>query len=92
MSLQVEVVAADHKVWSGEASMVIARTIEGDLGVLPGHAPLLAVLAPAEVTIRSAAGEDITAHCGNGFLSVEHDRVMIVADRADLAAAPAAHG
>jgi F-type H+-transporting ATPase subunit epsilon len=92
VSLQVEVVAADHKVWSGEASMVIARTIEGDLGVLPGHAPLLAVLAPAEVTIRSAAGEDITAHCGNGFLSVEHDRVMIVADRADLAAAPAAHG
>ena len=43
MPLTVDLVAADHKVWSGEASMVVARTLDGDLGVLPGHTPVLAV-------------------------------------------------
>jgi F-type H+-transporting ATPase subunit epsilon len=92
VSLQVEVVAVDHKVWSGEAAMVIARTLDGDLGVLPGHAPLLAALAPAGITIRPVEGGDLHAQCGSGFLSVEHDRVMIVVDRAELGAAPTAHG
>ena len=40
-TLQVELVAVERKIWSGEATMVIARTTEGELGVLPGHAPLL---------------------------------------------------
>ena len=47
--LHVELVAADRTVWSGEASMVIARTLEGDLGILAGHAPLLGVLANGPV-------------------------------------------
>jgi F-type H+-transporting ATPase subunit epsilon len=42
--LQVELVSADQRVWSGEASMIVAKTTEGDIGVLPGHAPVLAVL------------------------------------------------
>ena len=45
--LQIELVAADRVVWSGQASRVIARTVEGDLGVLSGHAPLLSLLVPA---------------------------------------------
>ena len=45
-TLQVELVAVERKIWSGEATMVIARTTEGELGVLPGHAPLLGELAP----------------------------------------------
>jgi len=85
--LQVELVAADHRVWSGEASMVVARTLEGDLGVLPGHSPVLAVLAPCEITIRTMEGSPVMAQCDGGFLSVEHDRVTIVTDRADLGAA-----
>jgi F-type H+-transporting ATPase subunit epsilon len=88
--LQVELVSADRKVWSGEASMIIARTVEGDLGVLPGHSPLLAVLAPSEIAITATAGEAVTAHCDGGFLSVEHDRVMIVSDSAALGARPGA--
>lgn len=85
MPLQVELVAADRKVWSGEAAMVIARTVEGDMGILPGHAPVLAVLASGDLTIRPASGEPIMVSAEGGFLSVEHDRVTVVADQAALA-------
>lgn len=89
MALQVEVVSADQKVWSGEASMVVARTVSGDLGVLSGHSPMLAVLAPSNITIHPSDGGDVTAYCDGGFLSVEHDRVMIVSGDAALGARPA---
>jgi F-type H+-transporting ATPase subunit epsilon len=82
--LQVELVSADRKVWSGEASMVVARTVEGEIGLLPGHAPLLAVLAGGDVRITSVSGETVTATAEGGFLSVEHDRVTVVADSAAL--------
>ena len=85
MPLQVELVSADRKVWSGEASMVIARTVEGDMGILPGHAPVLAVLASGELTIRPTSGEAITVSAEGGFLSVEHDRVTVVSDQAAVA-------
>ena len=52
--LHVELVAPDRTVWSGEADMVIARTIEGDVGVLRGHAPLLSLLTDAVVEISNA--------------------------------------
>lgn len=86
MPLQVELVSADRKVWSGEASIVVARTVDGDLGILPGHAPVLAVLAPGDVKIEPvASGEaDVVASTSGGFLSVEHDRVTIVSDRAGI--------
>jgi F-type H+-transporting ATPase subunit epsilon len=83
--LQVEVVAADRKVWSGEASMVVARTVEGEFGVLPGHAPVLAVLAEGDVRVTPVSGETVTATLSGGFVSVEHDRVTIVSDVAVVA-------
>jgi F-type H+-transporting ATPase subunit epsilon len=82
--LQVELVSADSRVWAGEAREVIARTTEGDMGVLPGHAPVLAVLAAGEVRILSADGDDVVARVEDGFLSVEHDRVTVVSDTASL--------
>lgn len=82
MPLQVELVSADRKVWSGEASMVIARTVEGDMGVLPGHAPVLAVLASGEIRVTPTSGETLTVTAEGGFLSVEHDRVTVVSDQA----------
>jgi F-type H+-transporting ATPase subunit epsilon len=86
--LQVELVSASHKVWSGEASMIVARTLDGDIGVLPGHSPVLAVLAPSDITIKPAeGGADLVAKCDGGFLSVEHDRVMIVSDTAEMGSA-----
>lgn len=90
MPLQVELVAADRKVWSGEAAMVIARTVEGDMGILPGHAPVLAVIASGELTIRPTTGEPITVSAEGGFLSVEHDRVTVVSDQAALASGSSA--
>lgn len=81
--LQVEVVAADRKVWAGEASMVSARSIEGDLGILPGHSPILGVLVSGEVRIHTDGG-DTTATIDSGFLSVDHDRLTIVADSVDV--------
>ncbi len=80
--LQVELVAADRKVWEGEASMVRARTIDGELGILPGHTPLLGVLVQGEVTI-SSAGSSQSASIDSGFLSVDRDKVIIVAEAVD---------
>ena len=82
MPLQVELVSADRRVWSGEASIVVVRTVNGDLGILPGHAPVLAMLAPGEVKIEPVSGPVVRASADGGFLSVEHDRVTLVSDRA----------
>jgi F-type H+-transporting ATPase subunit epsilon len=86
--LEVELVSADSRVWSGEAREVIARTTEGDLGVLPGHAPVLAVLAKGEVRIFTE-GEEVVATVDDGFLSIEHNRVTVVSDSARLAGSDA---
>lgn len=83
--LHVELVAADRTVWSGEATMVIARTLEGDLGILAGHQPLLGVLASGPVQIRSTDGGSVVAAVHGGFLSVADNRVSILAEVAELA-------
>lgn len=86
MPLQVELVSADSRVWSGEASMIVARTVDGEMGVLPGHAPVLSVLAAGQVRITPVEGSQVVAQVDGGFLSVEHDRVIVASDRASLAA------
>jgi F-type H+-transporting ATPase subunit epsilon len=85
VTLQVELVSAEARVWSGTASMIIARTVEGEIGILTGHEPTLALLAAGEVQIRSENGETIVAQVEDGgFLSIDHDRVTVVADTAAL--------
>jgi F-type H+-transporting ATPase subunit epsilon len=83
-ALQVELVAADRKVWDGEASMVVARTLDGELGVLPGHTPLLGVLGQGQVRITTDSGV-IEVEVDGGFISVDHDRVTVVTETADVA-------
>lgn len=83
-TLQVELVAADRLVWSGEATMVIARTTEGDVGVLPGHAPLLSLLIEGVVDIQTAEGETWVAAVDAGFLSVAADRVSVLSEHAEM--------
>ena len=83
--LHVELVAADRVVWSGDATMVIARTAEGDLGALPGHAPVLSVLLPSVVEITTTEGEQVRAAVEDGFLSIADDRVSILSEDAFLA-------
>lgn len=85
MTLKVELVSADRMVWSGEASQVIARTTDGEIGILTGHAPLLGVLVDGEVRIAGDGGP-VSASVDGGFLSVDHDRVTIVAETARVGA------
>jgi F-type H+-transporting ATPase subunit epsilon len=82
--LTVSIVSADSEVWSGTASMIVARTTEGEIGILPGHEPVLAILAEGEVRVTIAGGKPIIASAADGFLSVEHDTVTIVARNAEL--------
>ena len=82
--LQVELVAADRTVWSGQATMVIAKTAEGDLGVLRDHMPVLSLLVDGVVSIDPVGGERMYAAVDGGFLSVAHNRVSILAQHAIL--------
>jgi F-type H+-transporting ATPase subunit epsilon len=78
--LQVELVAVEEKVWSGSADMVVARTTEGELGVLPGHAPLLGQLKePSQVRIKTD-GRELAYDVSGGFLSVTGKGVTILAE------------
>lgn len=81
--LGVELVTPTERVWSGEARMVSARTVEGDLGILPGHAPLFGVLVDGKVSIKGADGAvtDFAVH--GGFLSVSNNRVSILTESAN---------
>lgn len=85
MTLKVELVAADRKVWSGDAARVIAKTTDGEIGILTGHAPLLGVLVEGQIRI-SGEGAEVVATVDGGFLSVDHDRVTIVAETASVGA------
>jgi F-type H+-transporting ATPase subunit epsilon len=90
--LHVELVAVEQKVWTGEAEMVIAKTTEGELGILPGHAPVLGQLAePGEVRITRADGEALTWEVSGGFLSVTADGVTILAESAATASPAETH-
>lgn len=85
--LHVELVAVDRNVYSGEATMVIARTTEGEIGVLPGHAPLLGELAEGGVvTITETGGGQVVAAVHGGFLSVTDEGVTVLAEVAEMAA------
>ncbi|MGH9197518.1 MAG: F0F1 ATP synthase subunit epsilon [Acidimicrobiia bacterium] len=79
MPLDVEVVSAEEELFSGEANFVLARTVEGDIGILPGHAPLLAELSPYEVKVRTSSSDQSFSVEG-GFMTVKDDKVIILAD------------
>ena len=97
MTLHVEVVVADRELWAGEANMVIAKTLEGDIGVLTGHPPVLSILAEGSI-VRildpqqggaggadgAEAGQEVTAAVSGGFLSVADDRISVLAVDAQL--------
>jgi F-type H+-transporting ATPase subunit epsilon len=85
MALTVSIVSAAAEVWTGEATQVIARTTEGEIGILRGHEPVLAVLAEGQVRVTDASGTVHAVEAEDGFLSVDHDRVEIVARNAKLA-------
>ena len=84
--LTAQLVAVDRMLWKGQASIVTAQTTEGEIGILPGHEPLLGQLKDnGVVTIRPVDGERIVAAVQGGFLSVVGDKVTILADYAIFA-------
>jgi F-type H+-transporting ATPase subunit epsilon len=84
--MHVELVSVERPIWSGEATAVYARTPEGELGVLPGHQPLLGALTPGwMVRIERADEGDLRVAVHGGFLSVTKDGVSVLAEQAELA-------
>ncbi|GAA5039527.1 F0F1 ATP synthase subunit epsilon [Microbacterium fluvii] len=86
MALNVSLVSAEEEVWAGEASLVVAKTILGEIGFMPGHEPVLAILAEGQVRITQPDGTKVVADAQDGFLSFEADVVTIVAGNAALVA------
>ena len=91
MTLHVEVLLPDRSLWSGEAGLVIAKTIDGDIGVQTGHSPVFGILSPGSVVrVREVEGDDnpgdvVRAAVRDGFLSVTGNRVSILASSGELA-------
>lgn len=78
--LTVEVVSPEKLVWSGAATSVSARTVDGDIGILPEHISLLGVLEPGIVSIKSVDGSTADIDMANGFISVNKNRVSILGE------------
>lgn len=85
-TMHVELVSVERALWSGDATAVFARTSEGELGVLPGHIPLLGALEPGWVVRIDRADEgELKVAVHGGFLSVREDGVSILAEMAEFA-------
>lgn len=83
--LNVAVVSAERAIWSGTAKSIVAKTPEGEIGILPGHEPVLAVLVESPLRIVEADGTKLAVAVHGGFFSVDGDTVNIIAEVAELA-------
>ena len=83
-SIKLDIVTAERVVYSDEVDVVVAPGIEGELGILPHHAPLMTMLQPGELRVRKG-GEELSLAISGGFLEVRPDRVIILADTAERA-------
>lgn len=86
MAMQVELVSPERILWSGEAEMVIARTVGGgDIAFLPGHAPFVGALATGVLTIRPVSGTDEKVAVHGGFVEVSGNTITVLSDVAEMA-------
>ena len=84
--MSVQLVAVERRLWSGTGTFVVAQTTEGEIGIMPGHEPVLGQLIEGGVvTVRTTDGETVTAAVHGGFLSVTGTEVSILAESAELA-------
>jgi F-type H+-transporting ATPase subunit epsilon len=82
--MNVALVAADRMLWSGEATVVNTRTLAGDIGIMANHTPILSVLEPGKVDVRTADDGHWVAAIDGGFISVAKNQVSILCDRAEI--------
>jgi F-type H+-transporting ATPase subunit epsilon len=83
-TMQVSLVAADREVWSGEATVVNARTLAGEIGIMADHTPVMSVLAAGQVDVRTVDDGHWVAAVDGGFISVANNQVSILCDRAEI--------
>lgn len=83
--LEVAVVSAERLLWQGEAKSVVAKTPEGEIGILPGHEPVLSLLVESPLRIEEPDGSKMLVAVHGGFFSVDSNRVNVIAEIAELA-------
>lgn len=84
-NIKLDIVTAERVIFSDDVDVIVAPGIEGQLGVLPHHAPLMTILQPGELLIKKKGGEEFSLAITGGFLEVRPDRVVILADAAERA-------
>ena len=83
--MNVEIVAVDRKIWSGEGTFVFTRTTVGEIGILPRHIPLVAQLVDdAMVRVEREGDDDLRIAVDGGFMSVTEEGVTILAESAEF--------
>ena len=82
--LNVSVVAVDRKIWVGAAKSIVAKTTEGEIGIMPGHEPMLSLLVDGLVRIEPVDGEKVVVAVHGGFSAMDTDNVRILAETAEL--------
>ena len=82
---QLDVVSPEATVWSGQATFVVARTPEGELGIMADHEPLMGALVTGPVIVEDEGGNRTTIGVHGGFLQVLNNQVTLITDRAELA-------
>ena len=80
MPMLLEIITAERQVYSGEVDMVIAPGVDGQLGILPKHAPLMTMLKAGELTVRKSGEDDMYVAVSGGFMEVLGNRVSVLAD------------
>jgi F-type H+-transporting ATPase subunit epsilon len=84
-TMQVDVVSAEAQLYSGEANEVYARSTEGEIGILPGHQPVLLALGTAPVRVKTVEGREVRIDVHNGFLEFRDNHLTVLADAAEIA-------
>ncbi|MCP1143626.1 F0F1 ATP synthase subunit epsilon [Lysinibacillus endophyticus] len=84
-TVQVNIVTPDGPVYDSEVAMVIAKTVSGEIGVLPGHIPMVAPLAISAVTLKKDNGSSEVVAVSGGFIEVRPDKISILAPSAEVA-------
>ena len=83
-TMKVSLVAADREVWSGEATVVNASTVDGEIGVMANHTPVLSVLAAGQIDVRTENDGHWVAATDGGFLSVANNEVRLLCEHAEI--------
>lgn len=84
-SFHVHVVSADRELFNGEVTAIVATTVTGEVGILAGHMPLLALLKPGQVRLAREGQEEEVIYVSGGFIEVQPEQVTILADEAERA-------